>query len=363
MKRTVTVARELVPSLSRVDVRAERDAYWKELLGAWSAPKRFASHHPGSNPVSISRKHLPQVEASEYLIANKSDGVRYTLFLTCRPESDLHNPAPVALMIDRARNMYEIELVAPEAYFVRRTILEGELVWRQPREEGLMFIVFDAILIQGELLTAKPFAQRIKRACACLNASEHVSRLMHEKNEIETHVLQEDTIVCTHYEPSIIFRVKVFVSNVHAERLWSERAECEHRVDGIILQCAKSTYCFGTAYRGAAFKWKPHVTVDLAGVQRSGIDGALPREHRGCVVRVDETSRIAPQSDDDIVEYSVSHCSESGESGEIVLFAVRRRPDKQTSNGLNVIHAAFDDVMDSIAVSELAGQNRRKPRR
>ena len=166
----LTVARALIPSLSRVDTRHETDHYWEVLHSFWGG-RGHAHGFPGCNPKSLSRAALPALGARDYRIALKSDGVRYALLLTMRPEG-----GAVALMIDRSRNMFEVEVIAPDRFFVNGTLLEGELVWRQPDERAMVFHVFDALRVAGDDVSAAGFAERLRRAEACTRLSEEIAR-------------------------------------------------------------------------------------------------------------------------------------------------------------------------------------------
>ena len=72
-------------------------------------------------------------------------------------------------MIDRGRNMYEVDVMAPEDVFLRHTILEGELVWKQPEDPSarqMLFLVFDCILDKGMSMVGCPFSDRHSHALA-----------------------------------------------------------------------------------------------------------------------------------------------------------------------------------------------------
>lgn len=342
----IAVVRPLIPSHSVIDSENEHAYYWKAFMGAWRVPKNHVHrkhYHPGCNPRSLARSDLQCVHQGTYLIALKSDGVRYALFLTMRQEN-----TPVALMIDRARNMYEVEVVAPEDYFLKNTILEGELVWQQPNEQILLFLVFDAVSICGENLMNMDFAERLKRAARCTQWAEELRELSIE--DVEQRVIETDSIALTHFSPRLIMRPKVFVERKHATRLWLERGDCEHRVDGIILHNAHQKYSFGTAPADAVYKWKEHCTIDLSGpcdaLQAS--DGPVGDTFENRPIQV-MSSRVVADDNEQVVEYHVR----LADSGAVLLQAIRKRPDKVVANGLRVVHATMQDVIDDVKPSEL----------
>ena len=344
----LTVTRALVPSHSEVDDAAEHAHYWQELMRAWGAPLRNVHrphYFPGCHPCSLSRSSVTSLGRSPYLVTLKSDGVRYALFLTTRPGKDR---APVALMVDRSRHMYEVEVIAPEAYFTRGTVLEGELVWRQPDEQQLVFLVFDAVRVSGELVTAHTFAQRLDAVERCTRFSVEIAAL--DAADAENRVLEVDAIALTHFAPHVDMRPKQFVDRAHAAQLWHARSGAEHRVDGLVLQRADAPYCFGTSRGGAALKWKERVTVDLVGEADAlrAADGPITSALEGRQLVV-APSRIVG-SGDTVVEYHVRVTKAT-----VTLFALRTRPDKTTANGLTVVSAAVRDVVEAITPEEVGG--------
>lgn len=334
----VVVSRALVPSHAVVSDAAERAHYWARLLELWGVRGKratSATFFPGANPVSVSARSVDALAARDYHLCLKSDGVRYALLLTTRPDG-----SPVALMVDRSRHMYEVEVVAPEEHFRDGTVLEGELVWRQPDEDALLYYVFDAVVVSGERLTHLPFRDRLARATALVHLSEDIRAA----DDTETRALEAEAVVLTHYDPYVAMRPKRFVARVHAARLWSERADAEHRVDGLILQCMDAAY----GGDGAVLKWKDHATVDLAGPALRAADGPLPPRLCGRAVEV-LPSRIVARAASDVVEYHVST-----DAATVFLMAVRMRVDKTTPNGLRVVEATVGDVVDAVAPAALA---------
>ena len=70
-------------------------------------------------------------------------------------------------------------------------------------------------------------------------------------------------IAVTHYDPDH-HPSKTFVDRQHSQRLWSERPKIDHRVDGIVLQEAQSSYEMGTSKAHTSLV-EPECTVDLEG--------------------------------------------------------------------------------------------------
>ena len=170
-------------------------------------------------------------------------------------------------------------------------------------------------------------------------------------SDVEERALETEQIVLTHYAPQLIMRPKVFVNREYAVDLWAGRARAGHRVDGIILQRKDAPYTCGTAREGAAFKWKDHPTVDLAGSRLLNREGnPLPKEMCGKAVCVG-MSKIEVESERDVLEYSVEE-----KGGSVHFFAIRRGCEKATPNGGVVVEATVRDALSAIQPHEMAGR-------
>lgn len=332
------VGKALIPSRSVVENAAEKEFYLKRLLGLWNASGSRRNHSciPVSNPCSISRNNLEELHRHPYLMTLKSDGVRYSLLLTVRMNAC---DAPVALMIDRSNNMFEVEVLAHEDFFLQSTILEGELVWQQPEERVLNFLIFDAIWVRGVSFVERPFHERIRVA------SEITS---HSNDSLdENDVLENGGIAMVHYDPLIRMRPKIFVEQRFAVDIWNDRGEAGHRVDGLIFCHSDASYVSGMA-GVAAYKWKEHSSVDLTYSDQEELatsDGPLGSELLGRPVVVHKNRVVSSSS---IVEYDVTV-----KEGSVHFFATRTRPDKNMANSRYVVERTVQDVLDGVQVHEL----------
>ena len=344
----LSVVQALVPSHSKLHDDAERDVYWERVLEAWGVRlgKSSTTRFPGSNPCSIARHDLSKLKRHPYLVAHKSDGVRYLLFLTVRPGT---TEDPVALMIDRARNMYEVDVMAPDEYFLRGTLLEGELVWKQPEQHEMIYLVFDALLVAGDSYVRRPFSERLAAASRLTRWSEELAQM--SPDDLEVRVQETDGIVLLHFDPRVTMKPKRFVDLKHVTRVWNERGDAAHRIDGLILQRANASYVYGTS-GDAIFKWKDQSSVDLAGKGTSlrAADGPLGTTMHDRKIHI-ETSRVSASGEDDILEYHIEVTRDM-----VKLFPMRARPDKTVANGLRVVEATVRDVIENIQPYELTGK-------
>lgn len=349
---SLTVGRPLLPSHARIDSATERELYWNSLSALWGVVPKPSTRRtskggaldrfPGSNPVSIDRKSLHKLHATPHVVGVKSDGIRYALCLTIRPGSA---DQPVALMVDRAGNMFEVDAYATEDHFLRGTILEGELVWHQPDEKSLTFLAFDAVAYKGDSLIHKPFEERLAIVQKCTALS---SEIVKDPEDIEQRVAETDCIALMQYEPPVSMEPKRFVSLCHAPNVWAERGA--HRIDGLIVHRLDAPYVFGKAF-DAIYKWKPHHTIDLRGDATAlhTSDGPLPATLCGRTVRV-VPSRVEAKASE-VAEY---HIDVASEPAKVLLFALRMRHDKGSPNSLFVTEATVGNALEQLTVEELA---------
>ena len=341
----LSVMKPLAPSSVTVEDPDELAYYSARLVGAMGAPPTWSkTRFPGCNPRGLGRADMrDRVRGKTFMVAHKSDGVRYALFLTIRRGSTAEDPKAVAFMVDRAMHFYEVQVLAPEAHFVQESVFEGELVWQMPEGTRQLFLVFDCLRCGGVRYATLPFARRIEEVRRCTRWSEETMDCS-EQEQVER-VCETDGVVLLH----IAMRPKTFVGAHFAVALWKDRGEAEHRVDGLILQDACAAYKHGTAHDGSVFKWKSHVTVDLRGSSAATLDGPIPHEVHGRRLRLSTESRIVARSEDDIIEYHMQVGEET-----IDLFAIRSRTDKTHANPLHVVERSVADVLDAVEVEEIA---------
>nr|UMO78765.1 mRNA capping enzyme, catalytic domain containing protein [Pandoravirus belohorizontensis] len=117
---------------------ARADAAERGFYAAWGlAPRPRADdparrqplhrRNPGPNPISVSLAVLRDLNPDEYVVAEKTDGVRYALLL-CGDEAG----RPMAVMIDRAGRKFEVAVRAAARFFGGTgTLFDGELAWER----------------------------------------------------------------------------------------------------------------------------------------------------------------------------------------------------------------------------------------
>lgn len=331
------VSRELVPSYSRVECQTEQDHYWQKLLCLSEARGRRClqdGFFPCCNPRGLQKKNLSTLAKHKYMVGLKTDGVFYALLLTTRPGNA---QSPVALLINRARVMYEVDVVAKDEFFIYGTVLHGELAWRQPDEHSLDYVAFDILCNKGCAKVATlPFHMRLAELRSILFTTEDEAT-------------ESGGIACVHVDPPLSATVKQFIPREHVVDMWGKRATHSYRTDGIILQRNDTPIRFG-ASQTEIFKWKPHCTVDLAGPtdKLRTQDGPLPSSILDIKLLVGTVDERLKCVGDEVAEYILE-----GSKQGITVRILRKRPDKTVANSLVVVERCVQEMLEGICIDQI----------
>lgn len=184
---------------------------------AWKSSD--ASRFPGPQPVSIERRHFPLLKKQPYVVCEKTDGTRN--FLLSFEDG--------VFLVNRAFQSVPVKVRIP-----KDTLLDGELV--TAKNGKVLFMVYDAVLVKGENLCAKPLNARLDAARAVVKA-----------------------IIKTASAPLEV-RVKTMID------LGSPIPDLnsfDYETDGLVFTPVKEPIRMGT--HETMFKWKPRerITVDF----------------------------------------------------------------------------------------------------
>lgn len=211
-----------------------------QLLG------RHQSSFPGAQPVSFAARHMVELHQQDYYVCEKTDGIRYLMYCTRDGERDIH------YLIDRRNDYYYIPgLHFPKqddrtfASFHSETIFDGELVedvYPDGRSE-LKFLVFDCLVLDGDLLTSKPLDKRLARFKEwVLKPYKKLWEAYPEEIQHRPFVVEDKA---TQFSYSLEYMFKSIIPTV--KKL--------HGNDGLIFTCKNTPYKTGTDDH--ILKWKP----------------------------------------------------------------------------------------------------------
>ncbi|EFX00610.1 mRNA capping enzyme alpha [Grosmannia clavigera kw1407] len=120
---------------------------------------------PGAQPVSFSRRHMDELRKQDYYVCEKTDGIRYLLYLT---EDEGANE--VQYLIDRKNDYWflppgSLHLPRPDdaAGFHVKTLVDGELVVDDLGHGNTQpnFLVFDCLILDNKDLTERTLDKRL----------------------------------------------------------------------------------------------------------------------------------------------------------------------------------------------------------
>ena len=122
------------------------------LHTTWNSSNK--NYFPGPQPVSIERKHFGILKRNDYVVCEKTDGIRHALVAI------MYNDKKMCVLIDRSQEMYLLPLNLPKPMFTG-TVFDGELV---KTETGWQFLVYDCLVVSNKLVGHLPLTKRIEEA-------------------------------------------------------------------------------------------------------------------------------------------------------------------------------------------------------
>ncbi|KAI0636710.1 mRNA capping enzyme, catalytic domain-containing protein [Trametes polyzona] len=200
---------------------------------------------PGSQPVSFGAKDLEKLEAHDFWVAEKSDGVRVLLFV----HTDINTMDQMVYLIDRHNTYRQLNgLYFPHHEDPRRplrsSIVDGELVLDldpRTKQETLRFLAFDCLVVDDQNVMDRPLDKRYGRLQAWMY--KPFQKMLHDHPHVAAS--QPFDFKVKDVKPS--YRVED-VFNIDIPRL-------QHGNDGLIYTRVSTPYAPGTDPN--ILKWKP----------------------------------------------------------------------------------------------------------
>ena len=326
----------LVPSHSTIDDKSEHDYFCQQYYMAHALPSSI-THFAGASPRSLERSHLENICAEECAVLFKTDGVRMSLLMTTDQSG-----APIALMINRAMVMYEVEVHAHAKFFRLGTLLDGELVWEYVNYvPQLRFLIFDVVRVAGALQSHLDYTMRI----------QSITHRISNADVTDATLIDTDSIRATNNEHNLMFQVKQFWRFDALRRMWQQRNECFHRNDGLIFILTRHALEINTAQK--TYKWKGLHTIDVT--LRKQEDGSWTAfAYSGRIDRVGRRKVVVqPNEVVDKVVGKVVECTCQLNDSEALLIPLKIRLDKLHGNSVHTIERTFVNIEEAIGIDEL----------
>ena len=333
----------LLPSYSKVESEFEKKLYWESLLQDWNLPKHI-KHFPGSHPVSIEEKDLESIKQNknDFLVSLKTDGTRYIMYMTFRPGTQ----SPVTLLIDRAKNIYEIETWANKEYYFG-TILDGELVWKLPNETQSTLRVFDVIKVKGVMKTDTTYSQRLE----CIRSIIYDGDIMIDDESLESLIEECDKIVSMNNLSDLDLKSKSFAPLSCLEKVWNDRNLSPYRNDGLIITKNMNGYKHGSDR--STFKWKPTCSIDIMIKSNDLYANSNNSDELVKIKKILDFTLVLEKNRMDYISDQVIECDIKLSDKTILLFPMRTRADKSSPNTVKTIESTVKGFIQNISFYRL----------
>ncbi|KAK7749231.1 Dcp1p-Dcp2p decapping enzyme complex alpha subunit [Diatrype stigma] len=208
---------------------------------------------PGAQPVSFTRKHVDELRREDYFVCEKSDGIRYLLYLT---EDEGGNE--VHYLIDRKNDYWFINsgnlhfpTPTSEQAFHKATLLDGELVVDDLGKGQLepRYLVFDCLVMDGQVLMSRELSKRL---------GYFQEQIFHPYQSLLQKYPEE-----RQFQPFFVEMKSMQVS--YGIQMMFEQVikQLRHGNDGLIFTCLRSEYKAGTDPHILKWKEADENTIDF----------------------------------------------------------------------------------------------------
>lgn len=273
---------------------------------------------PGPNPVSLERSHLRALHSREYLLSEKTDGVRFVL--ACFRYRDVK----IAAIVDRALNVFLFPLrKVPKALF-QGSLIDGELAWNK-QTNSFSFVAFDAVVLSGVTVSHASLYDRVLAMKRAFSA------------------------YAPHDDDPAAFEIKSFVP-LHAPALIDQflhEVSAKYDVDGVILTPVHEEVKYGRHFGLFKLKTSGRLTVDFKCDTTGHLSVFDPKTRKHVVVG---QLIVGIPDEECIVE-----CSHMGGGDPIVKYWKLHhvRKDKTTANDILTYEKTMLNMRENVTLKDL----------
>jgi hypothetical protein len=196
--------------LEKEILRFFQTSYDKQLEGT--------DFFPGPQPISIERVHFDTLRKSDYVVCEKTDGIRHSLVCT------MFQDHKVCCLINRALSIKVASVKVPKDAY-NGTILDGELIDSD-------FFVYDAITVNGEVVSHLSLLDRLEASQKVIDGTMKLAK-----------------------DPFIIKSKKFYDIRNFNDFCNEVVTSIQHKTDGFIFTPVQTPIMIGT--HNTMFKWKP----------------------------------------------------------------------------------------------------------
>lgn len=271
---------------------------------------------PGPQPISIERRHFQILKNGEYVVCEKTDGVRHALVcLTIDGKK-------VTALINRALDIRYVKLQMPKSAH-NGTILDGELV------DNNLLMVYDAVMVSGESVMELDLLGRLGKAAMFIKGIMRMTK-----------------------DP-ITVKLKTFMDAKCITQFYAEVIpKLPYETDGLVFTPVNEPVRIGT--HETMFKWKPRDlnTIDFQ-VKWHRDRWCLYIQDRGILVFESEIRNAEPFKDL-LKEDAIVECQYMIDDKPIWWKPVGVRTDKKHPNNRRTFYRTMVNVRENIQWEEFA---------
>jgi len=318
--------------------RKSEIAYYLNIVNdLWETPHTVK--FPAPNPIPLDKTNLAELLRDDYLVSLKTDGVRFILLLTLQQGTT----TPISLLISRTSVVYKICVWANADFFLKSTLLDGELV--KGNDDALHYMIFDAIVAKGKDLKKQCYRERTRIISSLVLEAD--TRTM-EDGCLENLVACQDCIVARD-ESCVVLKAKKVLPRQQIGRVYRELNGTGHANDGLIFTRNDCGVENGTSKY--TFKWKMSHSVDLRVDAHDNLWAHNDKRAGESKLDVDifslQPSALSYQAGC-IVEFDITFLG-----SKVLLTPQRVRHDKLVPNSLKTIDGTVKCARDNITPGEL----------
>ena len=352
-RRTGRAAAEKEKELPGARYSGEHAASCARAFCSFWGAAHIPQRNPCSQPVSLERRHLPLLLKEQYVVADKSDGVRYSLFLF--KDGDRH----FSFLVDRKLALFQIPVAACSRAF-EGSVFDGELVWVQGAQGAWqqLFLVFDVVAVNGQTAIQH---QNLHRRLELIRVTFDLRGEKATSPTNASHLAKQGKIVCGGNAYGLSFRPKPCFPMDQLDTLLRQIPSLPYATDGFVFTPVNEPVCAGTGER--VFKLKSRHTVDLelrAGELLVGQGGGaetaaqrVPLDALGVPLR--RSARLAALVATERSDSAILECLLTTVEDHIELDLVCLRQDKAHPNTVRTLLSTLTNLREDIQIEELCG--------
>lgn len=300
-------------SLWKVRKNSNMHSYLVNFLHTtWNSSNK--NYFPGPQPISIERKHFGILKRNDYVVCEKTDGIRHALLAV------MYEDKKMCVLVDRSQEMYLLPLNLPKPMFTG-TVMDGELV---KTETGWQYLVYDCLLVSNKHCGHLPLTKRIEEATGPING---IMKLAKDPLKVKVKTFWP------------ISNFKEFV-----------KQQFPYKTDGIVLTPVNEPVRIGT--HETLFKWKPRDenTIDFQMNWRIDRWGMYVQEHGKMIF---ESELLPEQSQGfDIQEGMIMECQYIHWEAPRWWKPINIRTDKTHPNNRRTFYRTLANIAEDIKITE-----------